>query len=68
MLKTKIKVNFQSFINWFSACSVILLIVAFVLKIKTLIIAGELLILLSIIGMIFGIFYSILSKYDKTNK
>lgn len=65
MFNKKLNVNFQNFIYAFSIGSVGLLFLALILKIRTLIIVGELFILLSILGMIFGIMFSIASKYDK---
>lgn len=65
MFNKKLNVNFQNFAYAFSIGSVGLLFLALILKIRTLIIVGELFIFLSIIGMIFGILFSIVSKYDK---
>ena len=65
MLKKKLNVNFRTYINIFSVGSIILFLVALTFKIKTLIVAGELLIILSIIGVIFGMIYSIVSKHEK---
>lgn len=64
-MNQKIKINYDRILKWISFGSIGLLILALCFKTRTLIIAAELLIFLSILGMIFSAIYSLASKYEQ---
>jgi uncharacterized membrane protein len=61
-LNQKISVNFDKILKISVISSIILLIFSLLFKVKTLIVAGQLILFVSIIGMIFSIVYSLLNK------
>lgn len=68
MLNQKLNFNYDKILKWATISSVSLLILALIFKIRTLIIAAELFILILILATIFGTVYSVATKYDNKNK